>query len=67
MIKSKVVSYGIVVAVALVILANAPAILMDPLTTAVAQIRWNAATTLQPGETGLPVSGDPATSAKRTK
>ena len=40
----KVSSIFIAVAVALILIANAPAILVDPLFTAVAQIRANAAT-----------------------
>jgi len=43
----KVYSSLIAVAVALILIANAPAILVDPLVTAVAQIRVNAATTQQ--------------------
>jgi uncharacterized protein involved in exopolysaccharide biosynthesis len=40
-----VTSVGIAVACALIIIAHAPAILTDPLFTAIAQIRVNAATT----------------------
>jgi len=42
---SKVSSICISVAVALVIIANAPAVLVDPLVTALTQIRVNAAQT----------------------
>jgi hypothetical protein len=57
------------VAVALVIIANAPAVLMDPLFLAIAQIRINTATS-------VPVAVTPAssetmeqtvTSAKKTR
>jgi hypothetical protein len=59
----------IAVAIALVIIANAPAVLVDPLALAVAQIRANAAKTaptavvLETSETESPV----ATSVKKTK
>jgi len=45
---ARVSSIGIAVAVALVIIANAPAVLTDPLYMAVAQIRINAAKTPPP-------------------
>jgi uncharacterized protein involved in exopolysaccharide biosynthesis len=45
-----VTSVGIAVACALIIIAHAPAILTDPLFTAIAQIRVNAATTSTPAD-----------------
>ena len=45
---ARVSSVGIVVAVALVIIANAPPVLTDPLALAVAQIRVNTAKTPSP-------------------
>jgi hypothetical protein len=41
---ARVSSIGIAVACALIIIANAPAVLTDPLSLAIAQIRVNAAT-----------------------
>lgn len=57
-------SVGIAVACALVILANAPAVLIDPISLALAQIRVNAATTVQASETGA-MEMVPETPAKR--
>ena len=45
---ARVSSVGIAVAVALVIIANAPPVLTDPLALAVAQIRVNTAKTPSP-------------------
>jgi hypothetical protein len=42
---ARVASAGIAVACALIIIAHTPAVLVDPLVTAIAQIRVNAATT----------------------
>jgi hypothetical protein len=39
---ARVKSVGIASAVVLVLMANAPAVLVDPLQNAVAQVRWNA-------------------------
>jgi len=39
---ARVKSTSVVAAVALVLIANAPAVLVDPLQNAVAQVRWNA-------------------------
>ena len=55
---ARVSSISIAVAVALVIIANAPAILMDPLYLAVAQIRVNAATSQS---TAVPVPSSETT------
>lgn len=66
---ARVSSVGIALAVALVIIANAPAVLTDPLYLAVAQIRVNAATT-QPTVVTLPSSetmSETATSVKKAK
>lgn len=66
---ARVSSVGIALAVALVIIANAPAVLTDPLYLAVAQIRVNAATT-QPAVVTLPSSetmSETATSVKKAK
>ena len=62
-------SVGIAVACALVIIANAPPILTDPLFTAVAQIRVNAATTSKPPDmTEVPLNSESSTQSevKRT-
>jgi hypothetical protein len=62
-------SIGIAVAVALVIIANAPAVLTDPIALAIAQIRVNAATT-QPTVVTLPSSEtmmETVTSGKKDK
>ena len=66
---ARVSSVGIAVAVALIIIANAPAVLTDPLYLAVAQIRVNAATT-QPAyvtPTASETTQETVTSAKKAK
>ena len=66
---ARVSSVGIAVAVALIIIANAPAVLTDPLFLAVAQIRVNAATT-QPANvtpTASETMPETVTSAKKAK
>jgi len=71
MTKAKIVNSLIVVACALVVIAHAPAILLSPIETAVAQVRWNAynkeraeAAALVSSET---MTQDTATSAKKAK
>lgn len=67
---ARVSSFGIAVAVVLIIIANAPAVLTDTLQTAIAQIRVNAATTqplnvvVTPSET---TSETPTLEKKKTK
>jgi hypothetical protein len=66
---ARVSSFGIAIAVALIIIANAPAVLTDTLQTAIAQIRVNAATTqplnvvVTPSET----TGEAPTLVKKAK
>lgn len=62
---SKAYPTMIVVACLLVIIANTPAVLVDTLSTAVAQIRINAATTSQANGMEVP-NGTAVTSAKKT-
>lgn len=65
---AKVSSIGIAVAVALVIIANAPAVLTDPLSLAIAQIRVNAATSAQPAPpTTSEMSSEVVTSVRKAK
>jgi hypothetical protein len=66
---ARVSSFGIAIAVALIIIANAPAVLTDTLQTAIAQIRVNAATT-QPLNVVVPPSettGEAPTLVKKAK
>lgn len=62
---SKTVLFTLVVASALSILANVPAVLMDPLLTAIAQIRVNAAVTNQSESAQSQSTGTEVTSEKK--
>lgn len=67
---ARVSSVGIALACALVIIAHAPAVLVEPLQTAVAQVRWNAYTTEKAEATAILSSeeiptGEAATSARK--
>ena len=63
-------SAGIAVAVVMIIISNAPAVLIDPLALAIAQMRVNAATTppaivtIQSSEVS---TSESATSAKKVR
>ena len=66
---ARVYSAGIAVAVVMIIIANAPAVLTDPLSLAIAQIRVNAASTQPPVVTlqSSETMTEQATSAKKAK
>lgn len=66
---ARVYSVGIAVAVALVIIANAPAVLTDPLSLAIAQIRVNAASSQTPDYThpSSETTSETVMSGKKTK
>ncbi len=66
---ARVYSAGIAVAVVMIIIANAPAVLTDPLSLAIAQIRVNAASTQPPVVTlqSSETMTEQVTSAKKAK
>jgi hypothetical protein len=66
---ARVSSAGIAVAVALIIIANTPAVLTDTLALAVAQIRVNAAATQPVPVTVVPseTMGEPVSTPKKAK
>jgi len=67
---ARVGTAGIAVACALILIAHAPAILTDPIQTAVSQVRWNAYKTEKAEAAALGSETIPevtVTSVKKTK